>query len=103
METLKPKNHGRVRSVEQRAQSGGGLVYVSSSAAVLILLTRVSVIAGAVIVRFPFFRNVTQIKRHENSAQVSYLQTVLEICKCSENLQLNCEVVFSTRELMEAP
>ena len=86
METLKPKNRGRVRSVEQRAQSGGGLVYVLSSATVLILLTRVSVIAGAV--------TVTQIKQHENSAQVSYLQTVLEICKCSENLQLNCEVVF---------
>ena len=73
METLKPENRGRVRSVEQRAQSGGGLVYVSSSAAVLILLTRVSVIAGSVTVRFPYFRNVTQIKQHEKSSQVSYL------------------------------
>jgi len=94
MKTSKPKKRGRVRSVEQRAQSGGGLVYVSSSAAVLILQTRVSVVVCAVTVRFPYFRNKTQIKQHENSAQVSYLQTVLEICKCSENLQLNCEVVF---------
>jgi hypothetical protein len=78
MKTSKQKKRGRVRSVEQRDQSGGGLVYVSSSAAVLILLTRVSVIACAVTVRFPYFRNVTQIKQHENSAQVSYLQTVLE-------------------------
>jgi hypothetical protein len=94
MKTSKPKKRGRVRSVEQRAQSGGGLVYVSSSAVVLILLTRDSGIACAVTLRFPYFTNGTEIKRHENSAQVSYLQIVLEMCKCSENLQLNCEVVF---------
>jgi len=94
METFKSKDRGRVRSVEQRSKSVGGLVDVSSSAVVLILLRRVSVIACSVTVRFPYFRNLTQIKQHENSAQVSYLQTVLEICKCSENLQLNCEVVF---------
>jgi len=94
MKTSKPKKCGRERSVEQTAQYGEGLVYVSSSAAVPILLTNVSVFACAVTVRFPYFRNVTQIKQHENSAKVSYLRTVLEICKCSENLQLNCEVVF---------